>query len=67
MRSPSTVWKLKDRLNGCNKSLMLLTRMPRAQVCAAIDGIMDEGAEIIEKYSNSSVLDADLAAAAQII
>lgn len=45
----------------------LLQHRAHAQVCPAIDGIMDEGAEIIEKYSNSSALDAALAATAQTV
>lgn len=45
----------------------LLKQRAHAQVCPAIDGIMDEGAEIIEKYSRSSALDAALAATAQTV
>jgi ferritin-like metal-binding protein YciE len=40
---------------------------PEAKTCAAILGITDEGAEIMEKYEGSPALDAGLLAAAQAV
>src|ERR1700724_1112533 len=40
---------------------------PRGKTCAAIVGITDEGAEIMEEYKGSPALDAGLLAAAQAV
>jgi ferritin-like metal-binding protein YciE len=40
---------------------------PQGKTCAAILGILDEGAEIVEEYDGSPALDAGLLAAAQAV
>jgi ferritin-like metal-binding protein YciE len=45
----------------------LLGKPARGKTCPAIDGIIEEGEEIIESFSNSPALDAGLVAAAQAV
>jgi ferritin-like metal-binding protein YciE len=45
----------------------IIEKKPQAQTCAAIVGITDEGAEIMEEYKGSPALDAGLLAAAQAV
>ena len=45
----------------------MIDKKPQAKTCAAIVGITDEGAEIMEEYKGSSALDAGLLAAAQAV
>lgn len=45
----------------------LLGKPARGKTCPAIDGILEEGEEIIEAFSNSPALDAGLVAAAQAV
>jgi ferritin-like metal-binding protein YciE len=45
----------------------LIEKKPQGKTCAAILGITDEGAEIIEEYKGSPALDAGLLAAAQAV
>jgi ferritin-like metal-binding protein YciE len=45
----------------------LLDRKPQARTCAAIVGIIDEGAEIMAEYEGSPALDAGLLAVAQAV
>jgi ferritin-like metal-binding protein YciE len=45
----------------------IIERKPQGKTCAAIVGITDEGAEIMEKYKGSPALDAGLLAAAQAV
>ena len=45
----------------------ILGMKPQAKTCAAIMGITEEGAEIIEEYKGSPALDAGLLAAAQAV
>src|SRR5438045_7213035 len=42
-----------------------IDKKPKGKTCAAIVGITDEGAEIMEEYKGSPALDAGLLAAAQ--
>ena len=44
-----------------------LGRPARGKTCPAIDGILEEGAEILEEYKGSPALDAGLLAAAQAV
>src|SRR3954471_8950331 len=44
-----------------------IEKKPQAKTCAAIVGITDEGAEIMEEYKGSPALDAGLLAAAQAV
>ena len=45
----------------------IIDRKPQGKTCAAIVGITDEGAEIMEEYKGSPALDAGLLAAAQAV
>ncbi len=45
----------------------MLGKRAQGKTCPAIDGIMDEGAEIIEEYGKSPAIDAALAAVAQAV
>jgi ferritin-like metal-binding protein YciE len=45
----------------------IIERKPQGKTCAAIVGITDEGAEIMEEYKGSPALDAGLLAAAQAV
>jgi ferritin-like metal-binding protein YciE len=44
-----------------------IKQKPQGKICAAIVGITDEGAEIMEEYKGSPALDAGLLAAAQAV
>ena len=45
----------------------MIEQKPQGKTCAAIVGITDEGAEIMEEYRDSPALDAGLLAAAQAV
>jgi len=45
----------------------MLGKRAQAKTCPAIDGILEEGAELIEEYGSSPAIDAALAAAAQAV
>jgi ferritin-like metal-binding protein YciE len=45
----------------------IIEKKPQGKTCAAIVGITDEGAEIIQEYKGSPALDAGLLAAAQAV
>lgn len=45
----------------------LLGKRPQAKTCPAIDGIMEEGEEVMESFKGSPALDAGLVAAAQAV
>ncbi|HVV80978.1 MAG TPA: ferritin-like domain-containing protein [Pseudolabrys sp.] len=45
----------------------LIDKKPQGKTCAAIMGITDEGAEIMDEYKGSPALDAGLLAAAQAV
>ena len=45
----------------------ILGKRPRAKTCPAIDGIVEEGEEIMEEFKGSPALDAGLLAAAQAV
>lgn len=45
----------------------LLGKRPQGKTCPAIDGIIEEGEEIIEDYKDTAALDAGLLAAAQAV
>jgi ferritin-like metal-binding protein YciE len=44
-----------------------IDKKPQGKTCAAIVGITDEGAEIMQEYKGSPALDAGLLAAAQAV
>jgi ferritin-like metal-binding protein YciE len=45
----------------------MIEKKPQGKTCAAIVGIVEEGAEIMQEYKGSSALDAGLLAAAQAV
>jgi ferritin-like metal-binding protein YciE len=45
----------------------LLDKPARGKTCPAIDGILDEGSEILEEYKGAPAIDAGLVAAAQAV
>src|ERR1700750_1399670 len=45
----------------------LLDKPPRAKTCEAIQGLLDEGKEIMDEYKGCEALDAGLIAAAQAV
>lgn len=45
----------------------MIDKRPRGKTCPAIDGILEEGSEILEEFGNSPALDAGLLAAAQAV
>lgn len=45
----------------------LLDRPARGKTCPAIDGILEEGSEILENYKGAPAIDAGLVAAAQAV
>ena len=45
----------------------LIGKRAQAKTCPAIDGILEEGAEVMEEYSDSPALDAVIAAAGQAV
>lgn len=61
----------KDETEGQIERLQqvfeIIGKRPRAKTCAAIDGIVEEGEEIMEEFKGSPALDAGLLAAAQAV
>jgi ferritin-like metal-binding protein YciE len=49
------------------KVFAIIDKKPQSKTCAAIVGITDEGAEIMDEYKGSPALDAGLLAAAQAV
>lgn len=45
----------------------LMGKAARGKTCPAIDGILEEGSEIMEEYKDTAALDAGLVAAAQAV
>lgn len=45
----------------------IIDKAPRGKTCPAIDGIIEEGNEILEEYKGTPALDAGLLAAAQAV
>ena len=45
----------------------ILGQKPKAKTCPAIDGILEEGKEMMEEYAGSSALDAALISSAQAV
>ncbi|TIX03200.1 MAG: ferritin-like domain-containing protein, partial [Mesorhizobium sp.] len=45
----------------------LMGKAARGKTCPAIDGILEEGSEILEEYEDEPALDAGLVAAAQAV
>ena len=56
-----------DHIDRLEQVFAMIDKKPQAKTCAAIVGITDEGAEIMEEYKGSPALDAGLLAAAQAV
>ncbi|MDH4441779.1 MAG: DUF892 family protein [Rhizobium sp.] len=61
----------KDETEGQIERLQqvfeIIGKRPRAKTCAAIEGILEEGEEIMEEFKGAPALDAGLLAAAQAV
>ena len=63
--------KHRDETEGqverLNQVFAIIDKKPQGKTCAAIIGIIEEGAEIMQEYKGSPALDAGLLAAAQAV
>ncbi len=57
----------EEQIGRLEKVFALIDKKPQGKTCAAIVGITDEGAEIMDEYKGSPALDAGLLAAAQAV
>ena len=57
----------EGQIERLEKVFAVIEQKPQGKTCAAINGITEEGAEIIEEYKGSPALDAGLLAAAQAV
>ena len=57
----------KGQVDRLENIFAIIGEKPRAKTCAAIVGITDKGAEIMDQYKGSPALDAGLLAAAQAV
>jgi ferritin-like metal-binding protein YciE len=57
----------KGHIERLEEVFSIIEKKPQGKTCAAIVGITDEGAEIMEEYEGSPALDAGLLAAAQAV
>jgi ferritin-like metal-binding protein YciE len=57
----------EDQIGRLEEVFAAIYKKPQGKICAAIVGITDEGAEIMQEYKGSPALDAGLLAAAQAV
>ena len=57
----------KARSSASRRCSSMIDKKPQGKTCAAIVGITEEGAEIMNEYKGSAALDAGLMAAAQAV
>ena len=57
----------EGQIGRLEKVFAVIEKKPQGKTCAAIVGITDEGAEIMEEYKGSPALDAGLLGAAQAV
>ncbi len=57
----------EGQVERLEKIFGLMGKPPKAKKCPAIDGIIEEGAELIEEHEVGAALDAGMAAAAQAV
>ncbi|WP_426537766.1 ferritin-like domain-containing protein [Bradyrhizobium sp. McL0615] len=57
----------EGQIERLEKVFAVIEKKPQGKTCAAIVGITEEGAEIMEEYKGSPALDAGLLAAAQAV
>jgi len=57
----------EGQIDHLEQVFAVIEQKPQGKTCAAINGITEEGAEIMEEYKGSPALDAGLLAAAQAV
>src|SRR3984893_18545971 len=57
----------EEQIDRLEQVFAIVKKKPQGKTCAAIVGITDEGAEIMQEYKGSTALDAGLLAAAQAV
>jgi ferritin-like metal-binding protein YciE len=57
----------EEQIERLEQVFAVIEKKPQGKTCAAIVGITDEGAEIMQEYKGSPALDAGLLAAAQAV
>jgi ferritin-like metal-binding protein YciE len=57
----------EGQVERLEKVFELLDKPARGKTCPAIDGIIEEGSEVLEEYKGSPAIDAGLVAAAQAV
>ena len=57
----------EDQISRLEQVFDLIDQKPQGKKCAAIEGILEEGQEIIKEYKGSPALDAGLVSAAQAV
>ena len=57
----------EGQIERLDQVFAIIDKKPQGKTCAAIVGITDEGAEIMQEYKGSPALDAGLLAAAQAV
>ena len=57
----------EEQIERLEQVFELIEEKPQGKKCAAIEGILEEGQEIIKEYKGSPALDAGLLAAAQAV
>ena len=57
----------EEQIGRLEQVFELIEEKPQGKKCAAIEGILEEGQEIIKEYKGSPALDAGLLAAAQAV
>ena len=57
----------EEQIEPLEQIFAIIEKKPQGKTCAAIVGITDEGAEIMQEYKGSPALDAGLLAAAQAV
>jgi ferritin-like metal-binding protein YciE len=57
----------EGQIDRLEQVFQLIEEKPQGKKCAAIEGILDEGQEIIKEYKGSPALDAGLVSAAQAV
>lgn len=56
-----------EQIERLEQVFEILEKQPRGNKCPAIDGILEEGAELLEEHEPGPALDAGMAAAAQAV
>ena len=59
--------KPKPMWSACSRCSRSSANGPKAKLCPAIDGIIEEGEEVLSEYKGTPALDAGLIAAAQAV